>query len=46
MPAPHNALKAALATKTVQMGLWMNLVSPIAAEALAGAGFDPWARCG
>ena len=40
MPAPHNALKAALATKTVQMGLWMNLVSPIAAEALSGAGFD------
>ena len=40
MPAPHNALKAALAAKTVQMGLWMNLVSPIAAEALAGAGFD------
>jgi 4-hydroxy-2-oxoheptanedioate aldolase len=40
MPAPHNTLKAALATKTVQMGLWMNLVSPIAAEALAGAGFD------
>jgi 4-hydroxy-2-oxoheptanedioate aldolase len=40
MPAPHNALKAALATKTVQMGLWMNLVSPIAAEALSGTGFD------
>ena len=40
MPAPHNALKAALAAKTVQMGLWMNLVSPIAAEALAGAGLD------
>jgi 4-hydroxy-2-oxoheptanedioate aldolase len=40
MPAPHNTLKAALATKTVQMGLWMNLVSPIAAEALSGAGFD------
>ena len=40
MPAPHNALKAALAAKTVQMGLWMNLVSPIAAEALAGTGFD------
>jgi 4-hydroxy-2-oxoheptanedioate aldolase len=40
MPAPHNALKAALAAKTVQMGLWMNLVSPIAAEALSGAGFD------
>lgn len=40
MPAPHNALKAALAAKDVQLGLWMNLVSPIAAEALSGAGFD------
>ena len=40
MPAPHNTLKAGLATKTVQMGLWMNLVSPIAAEALSGTGFD------
>ena len=40
MPAPHNKLKAALAAKTVQHGIWMNLVSPIAAEALAGAGFD------
>lgn len=40
MPAPHNALKSALAAKTVQLGLWMNLVSPIAAEALSGAGFD------
>ena len=40
MPAPHNALKAALAEKTVQHGIWMNLVSPIAAEALAGCGFD------
>jgi len=40
MPAPHNALKAALAAKTVQLGLWMNLVSPIAAEALSGTGFD------
>jgi 4-hydroxy-2-oxoheptanedioate aldolase len=40
MPAPHNALKAALAAKTVQVGLWMNLVSPLAAEALAGAGYD------
>jgi len=40
MPAPKNALKAALAAKTVQHGIWMNLVSPIAAEALAGAGFD------
>lgn len=40
MPAPKNHLKAALAAKTVQHGIWMNLVSPIAAEALAGAGFD------
>lgn len=40
MPAPHNALKAALAAKSAQLGLWMNLVSPLAAEALAGAGFD------
>lgn len=40
MPAPKNALKAALAAKTVQHGIWMNLVSPLAAEALAGCGFD------
>jgi len=40
MPAPKNTLKAALAAKTVQHGIWMNLVSPIAAEALAGVGFD------
>lgn len=40
MPAPQNTLKAALAAKTVQHGIWMNLVSPIAAEALAGVGFD------
>lgn len=40
MPAPTNKLKAALAAKTLQHGIWMNLVSPIAAEALAGAGFD------
>ena len=40
MPAPKNHLKAALAAKTVQHGIWMNLVSPIAAEALAGCGFD------
>ena len=40
MPAPTNKLKAALAAKKLQHGIWMNLVSPIAAEALAGAGFD------
>lgn len=40
MPAPKNTLKAALAAKTVQHGIWVNLVSPIAAEALAGVGFD------
>lgn len=40
MPAPKNTLKAALVAKTVQHGIWVNLVSPIAAEALAGVGFD------
>lgn len=40
MPAPTNKLKAALAANKLQHGIWMNLVSPIAAEALAGAGFD------
>lgn len=40
MPAPINKLKAALAAKTVQHGIWMNLVSPVAAEVLAGVGFD------
>ena len=40
MPAPKNTLKAALAAKTVQHGIRVNLVSPIAAEALAGVGFD------
>lgn len=40
MPAPQNALKAALAAKTVQHGIWLNLASPYSAELLAGAGFD------
>ena len=40
MPAPKNHLKAALAAKTPQFGLWLNLASAYSAEALAGAGFD------
>lgn len=40
MPAPKNTLKAALAAKTVQHGIWLNLASPYSAELLAGAGFD------
>jgi 4-hydroxy-2-oxoheptanedioate aldolase len=40
MPAAKNALKAALAAKTVQHGIWLNMVSPVAAEVLSGVGFD------
>lgn len=40
MPAPINKLKAALAAKTVQHGIWLNLASAYSAELLAGAGFD------
>lgn len=40
MPAPKNTLKAALAAKIVQHGIWLNLASPYSAELLAGAGFD------
>jgi 4-hydroxy-2-oxoheptanedioate aldolase len=40
MPAPKNHLKAALAAKTPQYGLWLNLASAYSAEALAGTGFD------
>lgn len=40
MPAPKNTLKAALAAKTVQHGIWLNLASSYTAELLAGAGFD------
>ena len=37
---PHNAFKQALASGKRQVGLWSGLASPIAAEIIAGAGFD------
>lgn len=37
---PRNAFKQALAQGQRQVGLWSGLASPIAAEILAGAGFD------
>lgn len=40
MPAPKNHLKAALAAKLPQFGIWLNLASPYSAELLAGCGFD------
>lgn len=42
MVAPKNELKAALARGEVQLGIWLALVSPAAAEIAAQAGFD-WA---
>jgi len=40
MPAPKNHLKAALAAKTPQFGIWLNLASAYSAELLSGSGFD------
>jgi 4-hydroxy-2-oxoheptanedioate aldolase len=37
---PRNAFKQALAKGERQIGLWSGLASPIAAEIVAGAGFD------
>lgn len=37
---PRNAFKQALAKGERQIGLWSGLASPIAADILAGAGFD------
>ena len=37
---PRNAFKQALAKGQRQVGLWSGLASPIAAEIIAGAGFD------
>ncbi|HUV70335.1 MAG TPA: HpcH/HpaI aldolase/citrate lyase family protein [Terracidiphilus sp.] len=37
---PRNAFKQALSQGQRQVGLWSGLASPIAAEILAGAGFD------
>ncbi|MDB5658916.1 MAG: 2-keto-3-deoxy-L-rhamnonate aldolase [Cypionkella sp.] len=40
MPAPINHLRAALAAKIPQFGIWLNLASPYSAELLSGCGFD------
>ena len=37
---PRNTFKQALGIFERQVGLWSGLASPIAAEILAGAGFD------
>ena len=40
MPVPKNLLKAALAVKTPQIGIWLSLASPYSSELLADVGFD------
>jgi 4-hydroxy-2-oxoheptanedioate aldolase len=40
MPAPTNTFKAALKAGQVQMGCWIGLADPYAAEISASAGFD------
>ena len=40
MQMPKNAFKQALRNGTPQIGLWMGMTDPIAAELLASAGFD------
>jgi 4-hydroxy-2-oxoheptanedioate aldolase len=40
MAAPINRLKIALAAKTPQFGIWLNLANSYSAELLAGCGFD------
>lgn len=40
MPVARNPFKAALAARHPQIGLWMALAHPSAAEICAGAGFD------
>lgn len=40
MPAPQNRLKAALSRGDMQIGLWLGLASPVAAELAATSGFD------
>lgn len=40
MEIPRNAFKAALKEGRVQIGLWVGLADPYAAEALAGTGYD------
>ena len=40
MPVPVNELKAALAAKTPQIGIWLSLASPYSSELLSNVGFD------
>ncbi len=40
MQTPINSFKLALANKEAQIGLWLSLADPYAAEICAGAGFD------
>ncbi|WP_087686343.1 4-hydroxy-2-oxoheptanedioate aldolase [Pandoraea sp. PE-S2R-1] len=40
MKTPPNAFKQALANRQRQIGLWMGLATPYAAELCAGSGFD------
>jgi 4-hydroxy-2-oxoheptanedioate aldolase len=37
---PHNTFKQALSRGQRQVGIWSSLASPVAAEIIAGAGFD------
>ncbi|WP_347818635.1 HpcH/HpaI aldolase/citrate lyase family protein [uncultured Planktomarina sp.] len=40
MPAPQNKLKAALARRELQIGIWLGLCSPAVAEMAGAAGYD------
>jgi 4-hydroxy-2-oxoheptanedioate aldolase len=40
MPAPKNPFKVAIREKRFQLGLWVALASPYAAEIVAGSGYD------
>ena len=40
MPAPENKLKAALARRELQIGIWLGLCSPAVAEMAVAAGYD------
>ncbi len=40
MPAPKNTFKAAIGEDRFQLGLWVALASPYAAEIVSGSGYD------
>lgn len=40
MPAPKNTFKSALGENRFQLGLWVALASPYAAEVVSGSGYD------